>query len=152
MTAVYHKPAKPSDHHSYGIMSDSPRRSSTSSFSSTDDDDMIAPCPSEKKEARRIHAEHLATTAAPSQQARPPQTERPKSWRNETSHFSPLSGDTDDTDPTALWRTMLAIQRAFGCYNSARMRAAIEMGDDQDVPVRESNPPIHSLTYPGQKG
>jgi hypothetical protein len=26
---------------------------------------------------------------------------------------------------------MLAVQRAFGCYNSARMRAALEMGGEE---------------------
>lgn len=80
-----------------------------------------------------MQAERLETQ--PSQEARLP-TERPKSWRDQSWHFNPLHGDADDTDPTMLWRTMLAIQRTFGCYNSARMRAAIEMGDE-DVPVRK---------------
>jgi len=60
-----------------------------------------------------------------------PQATRTSSWRSETSHFDPVTSDGDDVDPTELWHTMLAIQRVFGCYNSARMRAALELGDDQ---------------------
>jgi hypothetical protein len=43
-------------------------------------------------------------------------------------HFDPLDGEGDSVDPSRLWQKMLAIQRVFGCYNSARMRAALEMG------------------------
>ncbi|KAI1343704.1 hypothetical protein F5Y15DRAFT_411560 [Xylariaceae sp. FL0016] len=32
-------------------------------------------------------------------------------------------------DPAALWRRMLALQQTYGCYNSARMSAALEAGD-----------------------
>ena len=73
------------------------------------------------------------------------------SWRS--SRASPLSGfvwdedhDGDDDDDSnrrgrrgrdhragnnnteRLWRQMLAVQDRFGCYNSARMAAALEMG------------------------
>ncbi|CAJ2510607.1 Uu.00g062320.m01.CDS01 [Anthostomella pinea] len=32
-------------------------------------------------------------------------------------------------DPEALWRRMLRLQQEFGCYNSARMSAALSSGD-----------------------
>lgn len=32
-------------------------------------------------------------------------------------------------DPERLWRRMLELQQAYGCYNSARMSAALESGD-----------------------
>ncbi|KAI1770519.1 hypothetical protein F4818DRAFT_446134 [Hypoxylon cercidicola] len=32
-------------------------------------------------------------------------------------------------DPERLWKRMLALQRAFGCYNSARMSAALSSGN-----------------------
>lgn len=94
---------------------------------------MITPCPLERQESRHADAERL--DAPPAQEARP-QAQRPKSWRDENWHFNPLDCEGDDVDPSMLWRTMLAIERAFGCYKSARMRAAIEMGD-KEVPVRK---------------
>ncbi len=33
-------------------------------------------------------------------------------------------------DAELLWHRMLTAQRMFGCYNSARMTAALEMGND----------------------
>ncbi|KAI0803655.1 hypothetical protein GGR55DRAFT_682328 [Xylaria sp. FL0064] len=32
-------------------------------------------------------------------------------------------------DPERLWMRMLALQQKFGCYNSARMSAALSSGD-----------------------
>ncbi|KAL7624682.1 hypothetical protein AAE478_006252 [Parahypoxylon ruwenzoriense] len=32
-------------------------------------------------------------------------------------------------DPERLWKRMLALQRTYGCYNSARMSAALSSGD-----------------------
>ncbi|KAI8625061.1 hypothetical protein F5Y19DRAFT_479934 [Xylariaceae sp. FL1651] len=32
-------------------------------------------------------------------------------------------------DPERLWKRMLALQRKYGCYNSARMSAALSSGD-----------------------
>ncbi|KAK6844124.1 hypothetical protein PG990_002503 [Apiospora arundinis] len=32
-------------------------------------------------------------------------------------------------DPEQLWRRMLELQQVYGCYNSARMSAALESGD-----------------------
>ncbi|KAI2611438.1 uncharacterized protein GGS25DRAFT_196012 [Hypoxylon fragiforme] len=32
-------------------------------------------------------------------------------------------------DPERLWERMLALQRTYGCYNSARMSAALSSGD-----------------------
>ncbi|KAK2071373.1 hypothetical protein P8C59_005802 [Phyllachora maydis] len=58
-------------------------------------------------------------------------------WRELEGHFDPLDGTDGDADDTArLWRRMLAIQRAFGCYRSARMSAALEAGEDGVVPTR----------------
>lgn len=121
MTALYPTPA---------------RRTSAASMNSLDD--MITPCPSEEQETGRMRTEPLESS--PRQGARA-QAERPKSWRDDCGHFNPLDGDAGKSDPTELWRTMLAIERNFGCYNSARMRAAIEMGDEH-VPVRKWYPSL----------
>ncbi|OIW25572.1 hypothetical protein CONLIGDRAFT_498657 [Coniochaeta ligniaria NRRL 30616] len=123
MTARHHIPSCHEEDCHYVAASNS-RRGSTSS--SSDEDDLITPCPLERQESRPVDA-------PPLQQPRP-QTQRPRSWRDEIWHFNPLDSEGDDVDPSMLWRTMLAIERAFGCYNSARMRAALEMGDHQ-VPV-----------------
>ncbi|OTA94257.1 hypothetical protein M434DRAFT_59967, partial [Hypoxylon sp. CO27-5] len=32
-------------------------------------------------------------------------------------------------DPRRLWARMLALQQTYGCYNSARMSAALSSGD-----------------------
>lgn len=34
-----------------------------------------------------------------------------------------------DGDPGRLWKRMLALQQIYGCYNSARMSAALSSGD-----------------------
>ncbi|RYP15856.1 hypothetical protein DL765_005470 [Monosporascus sp. GIB2] len=34
-----------------------------------------------------------------------------------------------DGDPERLWKRMLALQQVYGCYNSARMSAALSSGD-----------------------
>ncbi|RYP72763.1 hypothetical protein DL769_004379 [Monosporascus sp. CRB-8-3] len=34
-----------------------------------------------------------------------------------------------DGDPERLWKRMLALQQIYGCYNSARMSAALSSGD-----------------------
>jgi hypothetical protein len=133
MTALHHRPSRHGQDSRYVTASNS-RRGSTSSFS--DDDDLITPCPLERQESRRVDTEGRDTP--PPQKPRP-QKQRPKSWRDENWHFNPLDYEGDDVDTSMLWRTMLAIERAFGCYNSARMRAALEMGDKQ-VPVRKCYP------------
>jgi len=42
------------------------------------------------------------------------------------------TGTEDDIDLNTLWHRMLAIQRVFGCYNSARMRAALDSGVEDE--------------------
>lgn len=120
------------------ITASSSRRGSTSSLS--DEDDLITPCPLERQENRRMDAARLDTS--PPQEPRS-QAQRPKSWRDENWHFNPLDCEGDDIDTSALWRTMLDIERAFGCYKSARMRAALELGD-KEVPVRKLLVPFSS--------
>lgn len=103
---------------------------------------MISPCPVQKTgdeqqpESQRTHTER---DDAPQQRSNQPHIKRPNSRREETWHFDPLDGEGHDSDTAALWQTMLSIQREFGCYNSARMRAAIELGDEH-VAVRKQLP------------
>lgn len=48
----------------------------------------------------------------------------------EAWHFDPADGE--DLDDERLWRRMLAIQRLFHCYKSARMDAALEAGGEDE--------------------
>jgi hypothetical protein len=36
-------------------------------------------------------------------------------------------------DPERLWKRMLALQSIYGCYRSARMSAALELGDTRTL-------------------
>lgn len=107
--------------------------SSSSSSFNTDDDDAITPCPVESSMPRHHQMPADASTrrqeASP---ARPQVVRRSSSWRMLNG-----TGTEDDIDLNTLWHRMLAIQRVFGCYNSARMRAALDSGvEDEFVPSR----------------
>jgi hypothetical protein len=45
----------------------------------------------------------------------------------------PPNGSSAGLDAAQLWERMLSVQRVFGCYNSARMRAALEAEDREVV-------------------
>jgi hypothetical protein len=103
----------------------SPRRSTSSHYSS-DDDDAITPAP--------------ASCVALPQAAQQPQelprahvTPSPASSRR--SSFSGLTPPAESVgvDSDRLWKRMLSVQRVFGCYNSARMSAALSAGDKEVV-------------------
>jgi hypothetical protein len=109
--------------------------SSTSSFS--DDDDAITPCPPQSfPEEHRDHQQDRT----PRQQPRSPASHRPnaerrQSWRSsQVMSAEPHPGSLDgyvaevEVDSVTLWKRMLVIQRIFGCYNSARMSAALDTG------------------------
>jgi hypothetical protein len=118
----------------------------------SDDDDTITPCPREEpytssqEQSQRTQPE---PRGSPQPKGARAHTQRPKSWRHESWHFEPLDSEGDDDDPARLWWTMLSIQRVFGCYNSARMRAAIEMGED-GVPIRKYYPPFYPHVWAGE--
>jgi hypothetical protein len=121
--------------------------SSTSSLSG--DEDAITPCPLDsvssqqpqhqkyqQNQQQQQQSEMMQEQATQRTQSRRPST---SSWRNSQvlSSLDPLdaNGDANDggacspnIDPETLWLRMLTIQRMFGCYNSARMRAALDTG------------------------
>ncbi|KAK4214960.1 hypothetical protein QBC37DRAFT_140733 [Rhypophila decipiens] len=128
--------------------------SSTSSLS--DDQDAITPCPLEVTGSTQQHHPQSAQAPQPQQRRRPQEgMHRKASWRDSIQggaphHLEGLERRPEDdygtseacygsqVDEETLWRRMLAIQRVFGCYNSARMRAALEMGGDSSgfIPSR----------------
>ncbi|KAK0705766.1 hypothetical protein B0T21DRAFT_298883 [Apiosordaria backusii] len=126
--------------------------SSNSSYDFDDSIDAITPCPLlEPTASNQTHHSHLRDLQ-PSQcrlsqnqqkygsggLSRNSSQKRPasscESWRStQPRPFHGYIGDDDEDeelDTEILWRQMLAVQDRFGCYNSARMRAALEGGDN----------------------
>ncbi len=60
--------------------------------------------------------------------------------------LSALPPPDSPSDNARLWRRMLALQRRYHCYNSARMSAALE-SESVEAAVRESIPALvlHSV-------
>lgn len=143
------------------------RRSVMSTASFSDDDDAITPCPSpppatdaethtrpsqhplplsaSRPDAGRTHSSAPTSLPQGTHHAVPhlrrgsANSDQLEACRDSVWHFDPAEGKAMDDE--RLWRRMLAIQRTFHCYNSARMSAALtelEMGQDvgQFVPSR----------------
>ncbi|KAK4222385.1 hypothetical protein QBC38DRAFT_460469 [Podospora fimiseda] len=105
-----------------------------------EDVDAITPCPRESTSSHQDknphHQKHHEGKDDHSCRPGRPQTQRSSasSWRS--GRARPLDGFVDDEeDTTILWYQMLAVQDRFGCYNSARMMAALE-GEDMATPSR----------------
>ncbi|KAK3385660.1 hypothetical protein B0H63DRAFT_473368 [Podospora didyma] len=123
---------------------------STSSFS--DDEDAITPCPVDTHQSEQQHQQQARDSSTQTHHTNQrPTARRSNSWRNslaasfehgESSDAEAEHNNNDATpeiDSKTLWRRMLVIQRMFGCYNSARMQAALETGtgfEDGFVPSR----------------
>lgn len=123
-----------------------------SSCCTSDDEDAITPCSSPPPEPQspidehqhqqpHQHAAPSPTASAanpPALLASPRKNSSQSAQQQDCWHFDPTDGV--DMDDERLWRRMLAIQRIFHCYNSARMSAALlelEKGEDVGRFVRE---------------
>ncbi|KAK1760152.1 hypothetical protein QBC47DRAFT_366534 [Echria macrotheca] len=116
---------------------------STSSLSSDDgfgdDEDAITPCPPQHHMHPHVQNSHAEQQQQQQQQTthtrpvlqtkRQGSTDSSSSWRD-SQVITESHSENENVDTETLWRRMLAIQRLFGCYNSARMRAALEMGEE----------------------
>ncbi|KIH86342.1 hypothetical protein SPBR_08673 [Sporothrix brasiliensis 5110] len=99
-------------------------RASSSSLSDRDDDDAITPVEDEYCEAKLQGAEadkQAQASAQTQEQCRDPPTP---------------NNTPAELDNAVLWHRMLALQRRYHCYNSARMSAALE-----DEAVEAAVPP-----------
>ncbi|KAI0426365.1 hypothetical protein F5Y09DRAFT_345776 [Xylaria sp. FL1042] len=91
-----------------------------------DDIDAITPCP--------IGPTTSTETMSPIGDLRSMRSASPSSLRSSPdiirrrASVKALEEGTNG-DPERLWMRMLALQRKFGCYNSARMSAALSSGD-----------------------
>jgi len=138
---------QPPHHHHGGDIYTQVRRgsfghSSTSSLSG--DEDAITPCPLEVTSSKQHQPQKHVQTQTHQRQPQAGMRRR-NSWRESIQgaphHLDGLetsgcSSAEKDVDAETLWRRMLAIQRVFGCYNSARMRAALEMDEDSGGFIR----------------
>lgn len=155
-------------HHGGDIYSHGRRGSSAHSSTSSlsDDEDAITPCPVERPSSNQHQtSQHTQSTQTqqPHQRRRPQEgMHRKESWRDSIAggaphHLEGLERGSEDgcgiaseVDEETLWRRMLAIQRVFGCYNSARMRAALETGGDGNGAIRMCFlAPLQLLFTPG---
>ncbi|KAI6086625.1 hypothetical protein F4821DRAFT_126817 [Hypoxylon rubiginosum] len=114
-------------------MSTASRKSSRST--TMDDIDAITPCPLVRDTSEEIEVSEFVEPIEKFQESRSPSpcsecssapSEASTSRRRES--LKVLEEGTNG-DPERLWKRMLALQRAFGCYNSARMSAALSSGD-----------------------
>lgn len=139
-----------------------------------DDIDAITPCPSVPSDAGDASVSGVFVAGSPCDEGmapyqdqhhphhhggggqRPPSPTSTLSAASRTS--SELSGrqrrsslhraleEGTGGDPERLWRKMLALQQIYGCYNSARMSAALE-SDDARLLLRKLLP-LYSLPPP----
>ncbi|XXG97965.1 hypothetical protein Hte_004281 [Hypoxylon texense] len=113
-----------------------PTTSRQSNRSTTSDDiDAITPCPLAYNTSEEMEVSELVEPIDKFQESRSPSPcsecssipmDETRSRRRES--LKALEEGTNG-DPERLWKRMLALQRAFGCYNSARMSAALSSGD-----------------------
>ncbi|KAF3070764.1 hypothetical protein GL218_00925 [Daldinia childiae] len=100
-----------------------------------DDIDAITPCPLTRSGPKAINESGIINSINKFQESRSPSpcsecssdsTHASRSRRRES--LKALEEGTEG-DPERLWERMLALQQIYGCYNSARMSAALSSGD-----------------------
>ncbi|KAI0131514.1 hypothetical protein F4814DRAFT_445651 [Daldinia grandis] len=100
-----------------------------------DDIDAITPCPLTRSSPKAIKEPEIIDSINKFQESRSPSpcsecssdsTDASRSRRRES--LKALEEGTEG-DPERLWERMLALQQNYGCYNSARMSAALSSGD-----------------------
>ncbi|KAK4195556.1 hypothetical protein QBC40DRAFT_288958 [Triangularia verruculosa] len=127
--------------------------SSSSGYDYDDSIDAITPCPlletiasnqTQNSHPRDLHLQTQSKKFGAGGLSRNSSQKRPasrcESWRStQPRPFQGYVGDNneddEELDTEILWKQMLAVQDRFGCYNSARMRAALE-GGDNSIPSR----------------
>ncbi|KAI2622279.1 hypothetical protein GGS21DRAFT_371872 [Xylaria nigripes] len=96
-----------------------------------DDIDAITPCP--------VNRPATSTEAiCPISDLRSMRSTSPNSLRNSVDVSRRRASvkaveEGTDGDLDRLWMRMLALQQRFGCYNSARMSAALALGSEKNV-------------------
>ncbi|KAI1388178.1 uncharacterized protein F4822DRAFT_236773 [Hypoxylon trugodes] len=114
-------------------MSKVSRKSSPPAIS--DDIDAITPCPLACGSPERVESpepidpiEKFRASRSPSPDSECSSVRVDMSRNRRRESLKALEEGTEG-DPERLWKRMLALQRTYGCYNSARMSAALSSGN-----------------------
>ncbi|KAI1802705.1 hypothetical protein F4811DRAFT_383448 [Daldinia bambusicola] len=100
-----------------------------------DDIDAITPCPLTRGSHKPVEESGIINSINKFPESRSPSpcsecssmsADASKSRRRES--LKALEAGTEG-DPERLWERMLVLQQTYGCYNSARMSAALSSGD-----------------------
>ncbi|KAI0008755.1 hypothetical protein F4779DRAFT_419521 [Xylariaceae sp. FL0662B] len=100
-----------------------------------DDVDAITPCPLVRGDSKQTAVSQMinpiddyqrSRSTSPCSECSSVRMEASRSRRR--ASIKTLEEGTDG-DPERLWKRMLALQQIYGCYNSARMSAALTSGD-----------------------
>ncbi|KAI1453138.1 hypothetical protein F4805DRAFT_385069 [Annulohypoxylon moriforme] len=100
-----------------------------------DDIDAITPCPLARNPPEEIEIPELIHPIDKFQESRSPSpcseamSVRMDAFRNRRRESLKALEEGTNGDPERLWKRMLALQQTYGCYNSARMSAALSSGD-----------------------
>ncbi|KAI0376417.1 hypothetical protein F5Y04DRAFT_211708 [Hypomontagnella monticulosa] len=114
-------------------MSKATRKSSPST--TVDDIDAITPCPLARSTSDVIEASEFIGPVDKFQESRSPSpcsecsTDTTDASRNRRRESLKALEEGTEGDPERLWKRMLALQRTYNCYNSARMSAALSSGN-----------------------
>ncbi|KAI1407331.1 hypothetical protein F5Y13DRAFT_132192 [Hypoxylon sp. FL1857] len=114
-------------------MSKSSRKSSRSN--GVDDIDAITPCPLARNTSEEIEVSELIGPVEKFEESRSPSpcsecsSVSMDASRNRRRESLKALEEGTGGDPGRLWERMLALQQTYGCYNSARMSAALSSGD-----------------------
>ncbi|OTB04556.1 hypothetical protein M426DRAFT_11445 [Hypoxylon sp. CI-4A] len=107
-----------------------------SSSTTVDDIDAITPCPIARGGSEEIvNVSELVNPIEKFQGSRSPSpcsecsSVPMDASRNRRRESLKALEEGTGGDPQRLWKRMLALQQTYGCYNSARMSAAISSGD-----------------------
>ncbi|KAI1401258.1 hypothetical protein F4819DRAFT_334933 [Hypoxylon fuscum] len=107
----------------------------TARSTSIDDIDAITPCPLARNTTEENESSELIDSIDKFQGSRSPSpcsecsSVRMDASRNRRRESLKALEEGTNGDPERLWKRMLALQRTYGCYNSARMSAALSSGN-----------------------
>lgn len=116
-----------------------PKNSTKPRASVEDDIDAITPCPISQQDtpseveplglnSSAIQDLRSSRSTSPSSECESVGSSRSSVFNKRRDSVKVLEEGTNG-DPERLWKRMLALQQIYGCYNSARMAAALESGD-----------------------
>ncbi|KAI2777611.1 hypothetical protein F4815DRAFT_286701 [Daldinia loculata] len=100
-----------------------------------DDIDAITPCPLTRSGPKAINESDIINSINKFQESRSPSpcsecsSDSMHASRSRRRESLKALEEGTEGDPERLWERMLALQQVYGCYNSARMSAALSSGD-----------------------